>query len=152
MRLAAWFLLMCNKLCNWGNFYSGRLTWSGRLFALDGQATLDTPGASRFWTLGALWTVPVLWTLGLLWTLWGVQTRAVLINCCILKHVDMVWRPAQESNWQASRVNQLKIWVTYEITVQYMCNWKSTLKKRCKSMSLEDFFTGILEEDLTSRS
>jgi len=60
---------MCNKLCNWGNFYSGRLRWSGRLFALDGRTTLDTPRASRFWTLGALWTVAVLWTVGLLWTL-----------------------------------------------------------------------------------
>jgi len=48
---------MCNKLCNWGNFYSGRLPWSGRWFALDGRATLDTPGASRFWTLAMVWTL-----------------------------------------------------------------------------------------------
>ena len=152
MGLLAWFLIMCNKLCNWSDFYSGRLTWSGRWFALDGRTTLDTPGASRFWTLGALWTVPVLWTLGLLWTLWGVQTRVVLINCCIPTHVEMVWRPAQESNLQASRLNQLEIWATYEITVQYMCNWKSTLKRRCKPMYLKDFFTRILEGYLISRT
>jgi len=42
---------------------------SERCFGLDGQGNLDTPGASRVWTLGALWTVPVLWTVGLLWTL-----------------------------------------------------------------------------------
>jgi hypothetical protein len=41
MRLVAVFLLMCNKLCNWGDFCSGRLTWSGRWFALDGRVTLD---------------------------------------------------------------------------------------------------------------
>lgn len=107
---------------------------------------LDTPQASRIWTLGALWTVPVLWTL------WGVQTRVVLINCCIPKYVEMVWRPAQESNLQASRLNQLEIWATYEITVQYMCNWKSTLKRRCKPMSLKDFFTRILEGYLILRT
>ena len=142
------------------------------------QPHLKPSQASRSWTLKHLWVIvcsgrsgysghpwgvqnldacgtldgKVLWTLYALWTLWGVQTRVVLINCCIPQHVEMVWRPAQESNLQASRVNQLKIWATYKITVQYMCNWKSTLKRRCKPMSLKDFFTGILEGYLISRT
>ena len=42
---------------------------AGRWFALDGRVDLDTPRASRVWTLGALWTVRVVWTVGLIWTL-----------------------------------------------------------------------------------
>jgi len=42
------------------------LRWSGRWFALDGRVDLDTPRATRVWTLGALWTVRVVWTLVLL--------------------------------------------------------------------------------------
>ena len=62
----------------WTLVYSGRSGYSGHpqgVQNLDALGTLDGTGTLDAWiTLDAL----------------GVQTRAVLINCCIPKHVEMV--------------------------------------------------------------